>query len=133
MVIDRPQDLTGQAIDRAVGEVATSVGFIQHIGGDLTHICQWIQDQPKIVEDLDQVFGEQTSPFEVAAAAARLAERFAAAGRPDLERLTLDTALLMAAARAISPRQEPARRRCRDRRCRRQWLDTVDACLQERS
>lgn len=96
MVIDRPQDLTGQAIDRAVGEVATSVAFIQHIGGDLTHICQWIQDQPKIVEDLDQVFGGQTSPFEVAAAAARLAEQFAAAGRPDLERLTLDTALLMA-------------------------------------
>ena len=95
MLIDPPADLTGQAIDRAVREVETVLAFMQHIGGGLTHIHQLIVDQPQMVEDLDAVFGDGARLLDLKEAAVRLADRFTAAGRPDLKRLTLDTALLL--------------------------------------
>jgi ankyrin repeat protein len=96
MVIDRPDDLFGAAIDKAVEEIATLLAYMHHIGGGLGHICHLIHNHPQLLEDLNDVFGEGAGSLAAAKAALRLGDQFAAAERPDLKLLALDTVLLTA-------------------------------------
>ena len=43
-------------VGKAVREVKTLVGFMQLIGGDLSHVCAWL-NEPLLVGDLNEVLG----------------------------------------------------------------------------
>ena len=86
-------------VGKAVREVKTLVGFMQLIGGDLSHVCAWL-NEPLLVGDLNEVLGPAgfravpPAPGDVGLppdVVLRLAACFA--NRPELLLAMLDVAL----------------------------------------
>jgi Ankyrin repeats (3 copies) len=99
MQIEAPHESSGEEIGsalEAMDEVRTLVDFMQRIGGGLEHICAVLRDkdQTQTIIDLHSVFGgDPAEPSIQPEAVLRLANGFAAAGRPDLQLALLDVAL----------------------------------------
>jgi ankyrin repeat protein len=100
IIFKMPDERSCDAVERAVREVKTLLGFMQLIGGGLSHICGWL-NSPQMVCDLHEVLGPagfQCMPAALgetlqSEAVGDLAKCFAESGRRDLLLAMLDLAV----------------------------------------
>ena len=101
IIFEVPDERSCNAVERAVREVKSLISFMQLIGGDLSHICGWLNNNTQMVCDLHEVLGPagfQSIPGGLGEtlqgeAVGNLAKCFDKSGRRDLLLAMLDLAL----------------------------------------
>jgi ankyrin repeat protein len=101
IIFEVPDERSCNAVERAVREVKSLISFMQLIGGDLSHICGWLNNNTQMICDLHEVLGPagfQSMPDALGEtlqgeAVRNLAKCFAESGRHDLALAMLDLAL----------------------------------------